>query len=357
MIPIDLVTGFLGAGKTTFICKYASYLASKGHRVGIIENDFGAVNVDMLMLMDLPKEAVEVEQIVGGSVVADWKRRFRTKLISMAMRGFNRILVEPSGIYDVDAFFDVLWEDPINNWYCAGNIFMLMDSSTIPDEWRRGVVPTAPVRPAFTEAEEYLLVSQAANAGKIILSKTVAPKDNSPGLCSPAAQASCRDLPEACAEWINALLNQYRCNRTYAPEDIMAVPWDMLTEEHWLALLQSGWRSADHEKLWFDHREAFQSLFFMNLSLSREGLFRALEEIFRDPSCGTVYRIKGTFSTPDEPWIAVNAMSDSICLTPVTYGQEILIAIGRNLNEAQINSHLEAACRPSTDKKGISHEY
>ena len=38
----------------------------------------------------------------------------RTKLIAMAMRGFDRVVVEPSGIFDVDEFFDVLRDDPLD---------------------------------------------------------------------------------------------------------------------------------------------------------------------------------------------------------------------------------------------------
>ena len=49
MIKIDLITGFLGSGKTTFIKKYAEYLLKKGEKIGILENDFGAVNVDMML--------------------------------------------------------------------------------------------------------------------------------------------------------------------------------------------------------------------------------------------------------------------------------------------------------------------
>ena len=50
MVKIDLITGFLGAGKTTFLKKYAEYLIAKGQNIGILENDFGAVNVDMMLL-------------------------------------------------------------------------------------------------------------------------------------------------------------------------------------------------------------------------------------------------------------------------------------------------------------------
>ena len=42
MVKIDLITGFLGAGKTTFLKKYAEYLIAKGQNIGILENDFGA---------------------------------------------------------------------------------------------------------------------------------------------------------------------------------------------------------------------------------------------------------------------------------------------------------------------------
>ena len=53
MVKIDLITGFLGSGKTTFIKKYVSYLVGKGYNVGILENDYGAVNVDMMLLQDV----------------------------------------------------------------------------------------------------------------------------------------------------------------------------------------------------------------------------------------------------------------------------------------------------------------
>ena len=46
MVKIDLITGFLGSGKTTFIKKYAKYLLDKGMNIGILENDFGAVNAE-----------------------------------------------------------------------------------------------------------------------------------------------------------------------------------------------------------------------------------------------------------------------------------------------------------------------
>ena len=66
MVTIDLITGFLGSGKTTFIKRYAKYLMDQGMNIGILENDFGAVNVDMLLLQELMGDKCELEMIAGG---------------------------------------------------------------------------------------------------------------------------------------------------------------------------------------------------------------------------------------------------------------------------------------------------
>ena len=98
MVKIDLITGFLGSGKTTFIKKYAKHLIDKGDNIGILENDYGAVNVDMMLLKDLEGEKCELEMIAGGCDADCHRRRFRTKLIAMGMCGYDRVIVEPSDV-------------------------------------------------------------------------------------------------------------------------------------------------------------------------------------------------------------------------------------------------------------------
>ena len=108
MVKVDLITGFLGSGKTTFIKKYARYLMEQGQNIGILENDFGAINVDMMLLRELEGENCELEMVAGGCDKDCYRRRFKTKLIAMGMCGYDRVLIEPSGIFDVDDFFDAL---------------------------------------------------------------------------------------------------------------------------------------------------------------------------------------------------------------------------------------------------------
>ena len=105
MVKIDLITGFLGSGKTTFLIKYAKYLMSKGLKIGILEYDYGAVNVDMLLLNKLRSDKCELEMVAAACDEDCLRRRFRTKLIAMAMTGYDRVIVEPSGVFDMDMFF------------------------------------------------------------------------------------------------------------------------------------------------------------------------------------------------------------------------------------------------------------
>lgn len=306
MIEIDLITGFLGAGKTTFIRKYAEYLIESGYRVGIIENDFGAVNIDMLMLQDVMGDACEVEQIVGGNIVADWKRRFRTKLISMAMRGFQRILVEPSGIYDVDAFFDVLYEEPVDNWYRVGNIFTIVDAG---------------LEETLSKQEEYLCVSQIANTGKVILSKV---------------QETTPEQAKACVERLNQMLLKFKCKRQLSEEEIFCKNWEMLSAEDFEKLMRTGYKKSDFEKLWFDQNKEFGSLFYMHVHISEDKLREIIREIFENPLYGEVCRIKGYLPTEDGKWLQLNATAEHCVMKKVDRGQEIVIVIGRGLDSNRL---------------------
>ena len=99
MTRIDLVTGILGSGKTTWIKKYASYFIEKGQRIAILENDFGAVNVDMMLLQELAGPKCHLEMVLGGGDPDCHRRRFKSKLIALGMQGFDRVIVEPSGIF------------------------------------------------------------------------------------------------------------------------------------------------------------------------------------------------------------------------------------------------------------------
>lgn len=309
MPKIDLITGFLGSGKTTFIRKYATYLLNKGLRVGILENDYGAVNVDMLLLHDLQGDNCNLEMISGGCDYDCHRRRFKTKLISMAMQGFDRVIVEPSGIYDVEEFFDVLQEDPIDRFYQPGNVITVVNAVT--EEHR-------------SEESEYLIASQCSVAGKVVFSRT--------------GEASEEEIEETKA-FLNEILTKYKCENR-KEEDFVVKDWNDFTEDDYQLLLESKYREENYRKLYFHHDDIFQSLFFMHLSMTEEKLTEAVKRIFEATECGKVFRIKGFVPRLDGSWIELNATKDELHINTLNVGQEILIVIGEKLVQDKIESIL-----------------
>ena len=303
MIKIDLITGFLGSGKTTFLKKYAEYLINSGEKVGILENDYGAVNVDMMLLGELERRGCQLETIAGACDYDCHKRRFKTKLIAMGMSGLTRVIIEPSGIFDIDEFFDVLHEEPLNNWYEAGSVITVID-------------PTA--NNENSEFSRYLLASQTANAGAVIFSKT---------------QLVTKDDIKQKTEQINLALREFKSKRVIK-DDIITKPWDELCESDFESIKNCGYKLNETAKLSPDE-SGYSSLYFMNTGLSVKTAEERIRKIFSDKSCGNVFRIKGFVK--DKVWYELNATSAQSEIKPIELGQDIIIVIGENLDESRIN--------------------
>lgn len=310
MVKIDLITGFLGSGKTTFIKQYAKYLMESGFKIGILENDFGAVNVDMMMLQDLMGDRCELEMISGGCDKETHQRRFRTKLISMGMCGYDRVLVEPSGIYDVDEFFDVLREEPLDRWYEIGNVIAIVDAKL-----ENGLSKTA----------DYLLASEAANAGCVVLSR---------------AEEATPDEIENTIRHLNRALAQVHCSRILDKE-ILRRNGAGLLELDFGAVANCGYVLETYRKMDLENNEIFDSLYFMNLKIPESKLRKIIESVMQDSSCGDIFRIKGFLRTEAGGWAQLNATHHEIHIEPIEAGQEVLIVIGTNLSETNIRSYFE----------------
>ena len=308
MVKIDLITGFLGSGKTTFIKKYARYLLDQGLNIGILENDFGAVNVDMMLLKDLEGDHCELEMVSGGCDADCHRRRFKTKLIAMGMCGYDRVIVEPSGIFDMDEFFDILREEPMDQWYEIGSVIAVVDAGL---DCRQ------------SEAADYLLASEAAGAGCIVLSKV---KNVS------------AEQTEAVKAHLEQAMKKVGCRRSLFGH-IIASDWEQFTEEDYQRLMNCGYEPASYRKT--DAAAAFDSLFFMNLELTAEELKERTARLFEEPGCGHILRVKGFVKAEDGRWLELNATRREQTLAVSPDGQEVLIVIGEQLSKETIGRILK----------------
>ena len=90
------VTGFLGSGKTSFLTKLASELADRGHRVAVIVNDVGHINVDQKVI---GSHGLTVKEVAGGCICCEVQGTFTTTIMNLHMsHGPDIVLVEPSGV-------------------------------------------------------------------------------------------------------------------------------------------------------------------------------------------------------------------------------------------------------------------
>ncbi len=95
MTKIDVISGFLGAGKTTFIKKLLSE-ALQGEKVVLIENEFGEIAIDGGFLKDAGIEIREMSQgCICCSLVGDFEKALREVIERFAP---ERVIIEPSGV-------------------------------------------------------------------------------------------------------------------------------------------------------------------------------------------------------------------------------------------------------------------
>lgn len=95
MTKIDIISGFLGAGKTTFIKKLLEE-AIAGEKVVLIENEFGEIGIDGGFLQD---SGIEIREMNSGciccSLVGDFGRSLSEVLTKYEP---DRVIIEPSGV-------------------------------------------------------------------------------------------------------------------------------------------------------------------------------------------------------------------------------------------------------------------
>ena len=118
-MKIDVISGFLGAGKTTFIKRLLDTSLSN-EKVVLIENEYGEVSVDTDLLKD---SSIEIKELSQGCICCSLVGDF-SKSLNEVINKYNpdRILIEPSGVGKlsdiVKAIVDANLGDTINSLVC-----------------------------------------------------------------------------------------------------------------------------------------------------------------------------------------------------------------------------------------------
>lgn len=154
MTKIDIISGFLGAGKTTFI-KYLLKEAVAGEKVVLIENEFGEIGIDGGFLKD---SGIEIREMNSGciccSLVGDFGRSLAEVLTKYTP---DRVIIEPSGVGKLSDVIKAVKD-------VASEIEVVLNSAVT-------VVDAAKCRLYMKNFGEFFN-NQIENAGIIVLSRT-----------------------------------------------------------------------------------------------------------------------------------------------------------------------------------------
>src|ERR671925_1132956 len=158
MVPVTILTGFLGSGKTTLLNRILK--EDHGHRIAVIENEFGEVGVDNDIIESGDEQIVEMNNgCICCTVRGDLIRILGT-LKEKREAGdlkFDRVVIETTGMADPGPVAQTFFTDEeIGNYYLLDSIITLVDAKHAPRQLDE-----------FREAQE-----QVGFADRILLSKT-----------------------------------------------------------------------------------------------------------------------------------------------------------------------------------------
>ena len=110
-IPVHIISGFLGAGKTTAIIQFLTRKPAD-ESWAIIINEFGKISIDGQILQSESSEG-SVFEISGGCICCSARGYFQENLEKITLQDrFNRILIEPSGLGGIDHITELVREHP-----------------------------------------------------------------------------------------------------------------------------------------------------------------------------------------------------------------------------------------------------
>jgi G3E family GTPase len=158
MVPVTILTGFLGSGKTTLLNRILK--EDHGHRIAVIENEFGEIGVDNEIIETGDEQIVEMNNGCICCTVRGDLIRILGSLKEKRDEGtlkFDRVVIETTGMADPGPVAQTFFTDEeIGNYYLLDSIITLVDAKHAPGQLDE-----------FREAQE-----QVGFADRILLSKT-----------------------------------------------------------------------------------------------------------------------------------------------------------------------------------------
>ncbi len=202
MTKIDIVSGFLGAGKTTFIQKMLKDVLYK-EQVVLIENEFGEIGIDGGFLKDA---GIEIKEMNSGCICCSLVGDFGTALKEVVDTYHpERILIEPSGVGKLSDVIKAVAD-------------LSIDKEDMKDVCLNAAVAVVDVSKCKMYIKNFgeFFLNQIENAGTIVLSRT-------------------QNVKQEKIEEAVKLLREHNEKAT-----IITTPWDLISGKQILSTMEEG---------------------------------------------------------------------------------------------------------------------
>ncbi|MBU5438591.1 GTP-binding protein [Tissierella sp. MSJ-40] len=310
---IDIISGFLGAGKTTLIKKLLEE-NFYDDKIVIIENEFGEIGIDGTLIK---KSGLEIKEINSGCICCTLMGDFE-KSIKEVLEKFvpNRIIIEPSGVGKLSEIIKACKTDNLKEITLVNMIITVVDVERFD---------------LYISNFGQFFEDQIKNAKTILLSRT---------------QRSNQENIELVVKSIQKLNNK---------ANIVTTPWENISGEKIVTLAEgisvknqlvslsdikgvSHIHRKDYKTNKHNATDAFQSWSIETPKVFIESeLKNILERLKNDEEFGTILRGKGIIQTENSQWRQFDYIPEEIQIkeTFPDYTGRLCI-IGTNLNRENL---------------------
>jgi len=129
-IPINIISGPLGVGKTTTI-NHLLQLRPENERWAVLVNEYGLVGLDAALMKTASTErhtaGVEIKEVAGGCICCSAGFMFEVSLVMLLQRRPDRLLIEPTGLAALSGILDTLDRPGIREAVDVRSVVCLLD--------------------------------------------------------------------------------------------------------------------------------------------------------------------------------------------------------------------------------------
>jgi G3E family GTPase len=308
-VIVDVVYGFLGAGKTTFI-RYVMENPPEGEKVVILVNEFGEIGVDGLILSGKGEQTAEVVELPSGCICCTMASDFRRQMLELHQRlAPDRIIVEPTGVATISQIMQILEGEDMLDLFSDLRLIHLLDASEFM---------------SFIKSHRSFIENQIRRSKSVLLNKIDRVKPIMVNLLIESIKEINPDVmvyPTSFGRLNDSILQVILGISGHGDDELQLQSEDQIDHDHGLA----------------DQFESYGRRFLSSFSRQR------LESFFEKLKCGAygkIIRAKGIFQTSGE-WIKLELASSEVRLEIVpAAGYSVVSIIGQGIVEEALDASL-----------------